>query len=85
MPTTISRLDVAAPPLGFGGAALSLPPRRLSVVASSLTFTAPPQGQPVGHQPVTLRAFVDPLDDLGAELQRIHGAADCADAYVFPA
>lgn len=82
MPITITRPDATAPRLGFGGAALSSPSSRLSVVARPpLTASAP------GRSRVDLDAFVtpDPLADLGHELQRIHGTADCADAYVFPA
>lgn len=83
MPITITRPDATAPRLGFGGAALSFPSSRLSVVPSPLA----PKAAPAGRARVDLDAFVapDPLAELGHELQRIHGTADCAEAYVFPA
>lgn len=82
MPITITRPDATAPRLGFGGATLSSPSSRLSVVARPPLMAAA-----AGRSRVDLDAFVtpDPLAELGHELQRIHGTADCADAYVFPA
>lgn len=71
MPTTITRPAARAPRLGYGRAALAHPVSRLSVVVAD----GP-------HLPATP---VDPRTELAAELQRIHGAADSAGTYVFPA
>lgn len=92
MPTTISRLDAVAPRLGYGRAALSVASSLLSVVPSARSFRAAPTGArvassaPMGVLDVELDAFVSaPVDDLVAELHRIHGAADSTDAFVLPA